>query len=318
MQQPSLPENGSETPQDVLAQLTREDGVFPEAAVRRAVFHREALIPELLKILAGVRKNAKEISEREGYMAHLYAMFLLAFFREKRAYPVIADLVTTLSKDILYDLMGDVVTEDLGRILASVSCGDPELMKKMIENRKIDEYVRCAAMTGLVALVVAGDLSREVVLNYFKSLFRGKLERRTSCVWGSLVCDCLDLYPAEVFEDIRRAFSEGWVEPSYVTLREAEAVLQAGLEKTVAELSSSRTHQLVQDPVKEMEWWACFHEGKEENGGRYRLPDNLKIDPELLPQPVRREGPKTGRNEPCPCGSGKKYKKCCLDRTGNP
>jgi preprotein translocase subunit SecA len=26
---------------------------------------------------------------------------------------------------------------------------------------------------------------------------------------------------------------------------------------------------------------------------------------------VRREGPKVGRNEPCPCGSGKKYKQCC-------
>ena len=25
---------------------------------------------------------------------------------------------------------------------------------------------------------------------------------------------------------------------------------------------------------------------------------------------VRREQPKVGRNEPCPCGSGKKYKKC--------
>jgi len=23
-------------------------------------------------------------------------------------------------------------------------------------------------------------------------------------------------------------------------------------------------------------------------------------------------GPRPGRNEPCPCGSGKKYKKCCL------
>ncbi|MCF7968728.1 MAG: SEC-C domain-containing protein [Methylococcaceae bacterium] len=22
---------------------------------------------------------------------------------------------------------------------------------------------------------------------------------------------------------------------------------------------------------------------------------------------------KVGRNDPCPCGSGKKYKKCCLD-----
>jgi SEC-C motif domain protein len=26
--------------------------------------------------------------------------------------------------------------------------------------------------------------------------------------------------------------------------------------------------------------------------------------------PVRREGPRVGRNDPCPCGSGKKYKKC--------
>ncbi len=24
--------------------------------------------------------------------------------------------------------------------------------------------------------------------------------------------------------------------------------------------------------------------------------------------------PKTGRNEPCPCGSGKKYKRCCLPK----
>ena len=26
---------------------------------------------------------------------------------------------------------------------------------------------------------------------------------------------------------------------------------------------------------------------------------------------VHREGPKIGRNDPCPCGSGKKYKRCC-------
>ena len=26
---------------------------------------------------------------------------------------------------------------------------------------------------------------------------------------------------------------------------------------------------------------------------------------------VVHEGPKIGRNDPCPCGSGKKYKKCC-------
>ncbi len=29
-------------------------------------------------------------------------------------------------------------------------------------------------------------------------------------------------------------------------------------------------------------------------------------------QPIVFDSPKVGRNDPCPCGSGKKYKKCCL------
>jgi SEC-C motif-containing protein len=34
-------------------------------------------------------------------------------------------------------------------------------------------------------------------------------------------------------------------------------------------------------------------------------------DGRLPPQkPIKSEGPKIGRNDPCPCGSGKKYKKC--------
>jgi preprotein translocase subunit SecA len=28
----------------------------------------------------------------------------------------------------------------------------------------------------------------------------------------------------------------------------------------------------------------------------------------------KRNSPKVGRNAPCPCGSGKKYKKCCLNK----
>jgi preprotein translocase subunit SecA len=34
------------------------------------------------------------------------------------------------------------------------------------------------------------------------------------------------------------------------------------------------------------------------------------------PQPVRNKGPKVGRNDPCPCGSGKKYKQCCMKKDG--
>ncbi|MGA2148943.1 MAG: SEC-C metal-binding domain-containing protein [Bryobacteraceae bacterium] len=32
-------------------------------------------------------------------------------------------------------------------------------------------------------------------------------------------------------------------------------------------------------------------------------------------EPYRRLGPKIGRNDPCPCGSGQKYKRCCLGKS---
>ncbi|MGD6972492.1 SEC-C metal-binding domain-containing protein [Rossellomorea aquimaris] len=38
---------------------------------------------------------------------------------------------------------------------------------------------------------------------------------------------------------------------------------------------------------------------------------SMKEQPLLVPQPVQNRD-KVGRNDPCPCGSGKKYKKCCL------
>jgi Predicted metal-binding protein related to the C-terminal domain of SecA len=43
-----------------------------------------------------------------------------------------------------------------------------------------------------------------------------------------------------------------------------------------------------------------FAEDEEEEEGAYETQ-----------QPYRRDENKVGRNDPCPCGSGKKYKKCC-------
>jgi uncharacterized protein len=55
------------------------------------------------------------------------------------------------------------------------------------------------------------------------------------------------------------------------------------------------------------------------------MPENLvrlhhhwrgRPDPFPPPTPTRYEGQKVGRNEPCPCGSGKKFKRCCGSPTG--
>ncbi len=65
----------------------------------------------------------------------------------------------------------DVVTGDLGRILASVSEGNIEPIKEIIENQKINEYVRSAALEALLVLVAQAVISREQVIQYYAELF---------------------------------------------------------------------------------------------------------------------------------------------------
>ncbi|MDR0289456.1 MAG: SEC-C domain-containing protein, partial [Treponema sp.] len=47
---------------------------------------------------------------------------------------------------------------------------------------------------------------------------------------------------------------------------------------------------------------------KKENG------EWLYDEGSVVPRTIVRSGPKTGRNDPCPCGSGKKYKHCCYGK----
>ena len=44
----------------------------------------------------------------------------------------------------------------------------------------------------------------------------------------------------------------------------------------------------------------------------YQFWSDVRKAAEEIPRTVVRDAPKVGRNEPCPCGSGKKYKQCCL------
>ena len=53
-------------------------------------------------------------------------------------------------------------------------------------------------------------------------------------------------------------------------------------------------------------------------GPRLRRPVGPLANASAMPnRPVVNKGPKVGRNDPCPCGSGKKYKKCCGSDAGS-
>jgi hypothetical protein len=297
---------------EILLQFERATGRFARAAVEAAVARREEVTPSLLRILEQTVDQAAQLDAEGDYMAHLYAMFLLAQFRETRAYPLVVRFAS-LPGDLLDSLGGDFITENLGQVLASVCGGELGGIRSVIENEEADEWSRGAAMSSLVTLVAAGQKSREEIVSYFAYLFRGKLVRRWSHVWDTLVCYSSDLYPAELIDDIEQAYEEGLVDPGFVAFDEIKRDLAAGQDFVLARLADDPHRRLVEDTVREMEWWACFRDkppSRVKSTARTSEKPNLKLLPTGFSQ-IRNTQPKTGRNEPCPCGSGKKYKKCC-------
>jgi hypothetical protein len=296
---------------EILHQFERASEKFAQAAVEAAVARQEEITPELLRILEGTVDRAVQLDAEGDYMAHLYAMFLLAQFRETRAYPLVVRFAS-LPGDLLDSLCGDFITDDLGQILASVCGGELAGIQSLIENETIDEWVRGAALSSLVTLVAAGQKSRDEIVSYFAGLFRGKLVRKWSHVWDALVSYGSDLYPEELLEDIKQAYEDGLVDPGFIGFDDVKRDMAMGKDRILARLADNPHRRLVDDTVAEMGWWACFREGSR-NGANSptEVPSKDGPRPGGAASQIVRAAPKIGRNEQCPCGSGKKYKKCC-------
>ena len=115
-----------------------------------------------------------------------YALYLLAKWREPRAYP---DVIRWLSlpDDQPFEIGGDIVTQDGGRILAAVFARDLAPIETLILNRHADAYGRGAAVSALALLAAWAELPRAPVIERLRWLARVGLERRPGQVWDSLV-----------------------------------------------------------------------------------------------------------------------------------
>jgi hypothetical protein len=91
---------------------------------------------------------------------------------------------------------------------------------------------------------------------------------------------CAGIEASPLYDELRRAFEEGLVEPGYISRDEFDlAIATAPPGETLRDTRENRPP--IGDVAEEIAWWAEF------------------------------AAPKVGRNDPCPCGSGKKFKKCC-------
>jgi preprotein translocase subunit SecA len=110
--------------------------------------------------------------------------------------------------------------------------------------------------------------------------------------------------------DIEQAYEEGLVDPRCIGIEDVERDLAMGKEHILARLADDPHLHLVEDTEEEMGWWSCFQHERPA-WVKTAAEASPKAEPEPAAPQIKNTKPKTGRNEPCPCGSGKKYKKCC-------
>lgn len=240
-----------------LAQIIEElaydmGGDLPRDAIEAAIAKRKQITPHLLAILEDATYRIDEIIEDDNYQGHLYAMYLLAQFREEKAFPFILELFS-YPGEIPHAIAGDVLTEDLSRILASVCGKNIEPLKLLIENSSINEYVRAACQACMVTLVGCGLIHRKEVIEYFRSLFREKLEKIPSFVWDHLIVSCCSLYPEELYKEIQEAFDRNLVNRSFISLEDVATTLAEEKQRHLFQLFHDA--ELIDDTVAEMEKW---------------------------------------------------------------
>ncbi|WP_363182354.1 DUF1186 domain-containing protein [uncultured Lamprocystis sp.] len=252
----------------------------------------------------------------DGYWRHHFAIYLLAYFREPAAYPLFVQM-GALPGETLFDAIGDTVTESFGRQLAAVCHGDTRGIERLIEDPTLNEYVRTAALRALEILFAIGELNRDALQNRLSRFATRWLDAAeageepsdaTAWVWATLVWLAARINAQELVPMIGRAFELQLVDYSLDGGAERFERVMAAHRDCPRPYELSPGDRLPRHPVEELERWYCFQAPAQ------RLPKNSDRRPVVpqMPAPAR-AATKVGRNEPCPCGSGKKYKKCCCN-----
>ncbi len=203
-------------------------------------------------------------------------------------------------------LLGDLITEDLACIVASVFDGDFQPLQALVENPDVCEYVRSCGLRSYLCLLQNGLLPRDAVSGYFTELMRGKLGDDNQVVWSNLAIYCGALGLAHLIPEIQAAYRDGRCDSMFD--REDRVVWQAG---NGGDPDWKIEAELIEDVIGMTRNWHCFEPKPPPPSTARRA--NLKIPRFSAPpvSPIGRSAPKIGRNDPCPCGSAKKYKKCC-------
>ncbi len=290
---------------------------FPKAAIDLANTHREEVAPRLIDCLEAIAADPSP-TQNQDYMLHLYAMYLLASWRETSAYGAMVQLGHN-PEDVIDNMMGDTVTECYGRILASVCDGDLHPLEALVEDESACIWARKAALTAMVVRALEGDADRDAIICYLSTLGEREALRLMSLrgdfndfeLIDGVVSRATDLGAVSMLPAIRQWFASNLLDNSIAGERWVATNIVRTPEECLNRLRKNNDSYL-SDTATEMAWWASFREEVRPVTSKQAPTVGTIIDqpPAERPSTIVRDTPKIGRNDPCHCGSGRKYKKC--------
>jgi len=285
------------------------DGPLPRQAFLEAREHRDEIIPELLKVFQNEIDTPEDQREFRSWLSTI-ALYLLVEFRAKETLPMVLESLH-YSEKAIEDIYSDVLTEDIAGILYHLGV-EPDTLDSMIRDEKLYWYVRWEALHCFYYFVRDKRMTEEELIDRFQVWLQGMIESGDHKMVTSLVCELASCGAESALPVIEQAYEKGLVD-TFLAGRLDDFHKPYWNNKPSIERNFERLEDYA-DAFEAMSKWVCFQPKKAEPAKQAPLPRESKtVGSALYPYAFEdRPKPKIGRNDPCPCGSGKKYKKCCL------
>jgi len=289
----------------ILDELTHATD-FPKKALQAAAAQRAELLPTFLGVVEDYL--SREPTTRDP--GPLFFIFhLLGEWRERTAYRPLARLLRCPA-DEAEAILGDATTSTCHRVMAAVFDGDPQPLFDIILDPDAEEYIRSRMCEALAMITLRGELDRDRAARFLRDAFNELQPQRSCFVWFGWQSAIAMLGLRELKVLVKPAFDRGFVDPDLLGFDDFVADLRRGIEQPGEPLAPGNNEfELFGDTVEELSGWHSFTEEDDEDQEEWRQLDELD---RILSEPHHNPFKGIGRNDPCPCGSGKKFKKCCL------
>ena len=194
--------------------------------------------------------------------------------------------------------------------MAAVFDGDPGPLYEVILDPKVDEFIRSRMLEVIAMVTLRGEMPRSEAARFLRACF-SEIDPRDECfVWNGWQSAIALLGLVELKPLVEEAFARGFISNSWFELRQFERDLQLAMDDPGALARQlDGEYSLFGDTIEELSTWYCFRPEYAKRSERQNIDQsNVLWSARTAVNPYR----SVGRNDPCPCGSGRKFKKCCL------